>query len=121
MRDRKTLTKLIAMAVMIVALPFVPIFLHDNPPGLTLIRDVCWGYVDAGENITVKGKILLILVLAMGPHDQILTVGDERYNMTVVWFEAPVEVGWTIIAHGVLNEYRALHHVSYVERVWLFP
>jgi len=95
-------------------------YIHDNPLGITPIADINAGRVGAGENVTIKGRILSIFALAIGLNDWTLTVGDRQANITLDWTDFRVEVGWVIIARGTVHSSRGLYPTEWLERVWLF-
>jgi hypothetical protein len=115
-------SKAVAAAIIIViaVITTVGVYFHDNPSAVTSIADINDGKVAAGENVTVKGRILFIWMLYMGPYDQFLTVGDGQHNVTCAWFTSPVYVGWVIMATGTVETNHSLSHIQSLERVWLF-
>ena len=115
-------SKAVAAAIIIViaVIATVGVYFHDNPSGVTSIADINDGKVAVGENVTIKGRILLVFVLLMGPNEQFPTIGDGQHNITFAWFNSYVHVGWVIIASGTVETNRSLSHVQWLEQVWLF-
>jgi len=115
---RRGLAALVIVVIGVTAT--VVTYVHDNPPGTTPIVDINTGRVAVGENVTIRGTILYMIVLMMGPYDQFLTVGDRQNNVSFAWFHSRVYLGWVIIAAGTVTSNHSLSHAYWVEHVWLF-
>ena len=116
---RRKLGALLAVAV--VTSTFLAVaFVHDNPTGLTPIADINSGAVAPGENVTVKCRIMSIVMLFVGLQDQLLSLTDGQCNLSAYWSETRVEVGWVIIIRGAVYSNESLVHLEWLERVWLF-
>jgi len=110
-----------ALAVIVVTVTAcLGTYIHDNPLGITPIADINAGMFGYGENVTIKGVIVEILLLTMGPHDQWVTVSDGYGNISLYWYDSRLEVGWVIIARGSVLSIHELFGTQWLERVWLF-
>ena len=113
--------RLVAVAILVIAVTAtVGIYVHDNPPRITPIADVNSGKTTIGENVTIRGEIIYIIMFFMGPNDQVITVGDSLNNVTFAWFTSRIYLDWVIIARGTVYSNHELIHVEWLEHVWLF-
>jgi len=106
--------------IVLVGIGYVGAYIHDHPPGITPIADINAGKLEYGENGTIRGVIIEIRLLPMGPHDQWLTVSDGYANITLYWYNSRLEVGWAIIAIGPVHSNHELGRIQWLDRVWLF-
>ena len=122
-RKAKWLLSLIFISVIVVSTLIGAIYIHDCPSNTTAIADITSGLIPNDTEVIVKGEISSILVLAMGPNDQIVTITDGEGNLTFYWTQFRLDVGWVITVKGYVKSSISrydLYNVSYVERVWMF-
>jgi DNA/RNA endonuclease YhcR with UshA esterase domain len=81
--------------------------------------DINQGTVSAGTNVTVKGNIIQIRYYYLGSNDQLVTISDGTGDLTFIWENTFLDIGWTIIVKGRVNSNISIYAYS-VEKVWLF-
>jgi hypothetical protein len=95
-------------------------FAHDYPAGITRIAEINTGAVAPGENVTIRCRVVSVLVLLIGFGLQYLMLSDGPNNLTADWSKSQVEVGWVIVTRGTVESNRSLSHLIWLERVWFF-
>ena len=122
MREAFRLTRrTTALVIIVVAVTaYLGAYVYYNPSGITPIADINAGRVAVGENVTIRGTIVSIMLLFMGPNDQIVTVSEGQANITFGWYDFRLMVGWVIIARGVVHSSHELGSIVWLDRVWLF-
>ncbi len=116
----KMQTMLVIGFIIIAPLLLGMVYIHDNPPGITLIANINSGEALIGTNITVKGNITEIFMLYAGPFDQTITLTDGQSTLKFYWSKSQVGLGWIIVVSGTINSNNSLNRVTSVERVWIF-
>ena len=121
MRWRKALATLLVLVAIMAPLSLILIYVHDNPAGMTPISSINTGVTPIGSNVTLKGRILEICVLLMGPNDQTVRLSDGSGSVRFFWTDTRLQVNWTILVRGTVDTNETLRPVSNVELVLLFP
>jgi hypothetical protein len=117
---RKVYSYSISLIILIIPLSLGLIYAHDNPTGITSLEIINSGAARVGTNVTAKGTITEILLLAMGPYDQLVHLSSPDGNITFFWTQPRLEVGWSVIVRGTVYQWYEIHPVFSVQRVILF-
>ena len=121
MRRNDWLALLTVSIILVASFSFVLTYIHDNPIELTPISTINSGITPIGSNVTIKGEITEIVVLAIAPNFQSVSVSDGTGSLTFFWTRTILDVGWTVIVRGTVNRTDSLSPISSVESVLLFP
>jgi hypothetical protein len=117
---RKVYSYSIGLIILIIPLSLGLIYAHDNPTSITSLESINSGAARVGTNVTVKGTITEILLLFMGPYDQLVHLSSPDGNITFFWTQFRLEVGSSVIVRGTVYEGNEIHPVFSVQRVILF-
>jgi len=116
--SRKAQAALIIAVIAVTAT--VGTYVHDNPSGITRIVDINNGTVAVGENVTIKARIIRILVLLIGFDWGAFLVTDGSGDFGLSWHATSFQSGQVIIARGTVGSIDKFQHTDWVEHVWLF-
>lgn len=120
MRRNDPLALLTVSVILVASLGFVFAYVHDNPIGLTPISSINSEIIPLGSNVTVKGEITQIVVLAVAPNFQDVLVSDGTGSLRFFWTRTILDVGWNVIVQGTVDHNTSLRPVTNVELVGWF-
>lgn len=113
--------RLMALVIVVIALTAsVGTYIHDNPSGITPISDINTGKVAVGENVTIKAKILQIIIYWDGWDFGEFLVTDGSGHISLSWRWSSFHIGQMIVARGTVGSSFYLQPTEWVEHVWLF-
>ncbi len=121
MRLRRVLATLLVLIAIVTPVTLALIYVHDSPAGMTPISSINTGVTSIGSNVTLKGKIIQISMFYVGLNDQFVNLSDGSGSIVFFWTETRLQVNWTVLVRGTVDTNEALHPVSDVELVLLFP
>jgi DNA/RNA endonuclease YhcR with UshA esterase domain len=115
----RLIAPILLISLLAISISIISVYTHDNPEKTAPMDDINQGTVSAGTNVTVKGNIIQIRYYYLGSNDQLVTISDGTGDLTFIWENTFLDIGWTIIVKGRVNSNISIYAYS-VEKVWLF-
>lgn len=120
MKRSKVVVLLLAFMAIIAPITLTLIYTHDNLSGAIPISSIKSALTPIGTNVTLKGKIIDILVLSLSANDQVVSISDGSGFIGFFWTKTLLQINWTILVGGTVDTNHTLRPVSEVELVLLF-